>query len=80
MTKIQENANPAAVGWRWTTESGAEWEIVWTRTLGPWLMAINTGHGWSNTTTARGIPVAATLKEARQIAHDFVNGTGWAAE
>ena len=72
MTKIQENANPAAVGFRFTAESGTEWELVWTRSPDVWLMGINAGHGWI-TSTAPGIERAHTLKDARRIVAEFVN-------
>lgn len=73
--RIEERANPAAVGWRWMSESGRLWEVVWSRSAdSQWLLGIQGEDGrWQNT-VAPGIPRAATLKEARAIAHAFVNG------
>lgn len=75
--KIQEVANPAAVGFRWFGEDGTEHEITWLRGVedgGTWWIGTKIDGRWSNT-TAPGIPRAKTLKEAREIANNFIGFT-----
>jgi len=69
-SSITERANPAAVGFRWTAESGTVFELTWLRG-GSWLLGINRGQGWT-TTRAPGVEPAETLKDARRIATAFV--------
>lgn len=75
--RIEERANPAAVGFRWFAKSGTEYEIVWHRHDGrDWTMGARPDGSarWVHYGTAPGIPRAATLREARQVARAFVEG------
>lgn len=80
MVKITEIANPAAVGWRWVSESGTEYEICWTRghtrlsmgakpatgrKAGQWVHWGLLDEKWNHD---------GTLKGARVKAHEFING------
>lgn len=75
-TRIEERANPAAVGFRWFSEGGTEYEIVWPRTdARDWTIGARPDGSarWVHYGTAPGIPRAATLKEARAVARAFID-------
>jgi hypothetical protein len=76
--KITEHVNLAAVGWRWPTESGGEFEVTWIRgepsllfsikpstgpNVGKWMGPMPMHEKWNH---------AGNLKSARAMAHKFV--------
>ncbi|MPZ16273.1 MAG: hypothetical protein GEU73_18010 [Chloroflexi bacterium] len=76
---VTESANPAAVGWRWTSPAGWTHEVVWLRDTTSLHFASQTEDGgrWSAPSPIRNddyLPRKATLVEARRAAHAFIRG------
>jgi hypothetical protein len=76
-TRLFEIANPAAVGWEWTTEGGTVHQISWTR--GSHQLNYGTrGRGcrnWTNTliVAPERFGFDGTLNSARAAAQAFVD-------
>lgn len=79
--QVTERSNPAAVGWRWTTEGGSECEIAWPRGTSYLLFSLKPTVG---TYAGRWIPTEVmnrdrwsveptTLDRAREVAKQFVD-------
>lgn len=80
MIRIEERANPAAVGFRWKADSGTEYELVWHRQddLG-WTMGAKPADGptagtWVHYGRVQCPEPVSTLKAAREAARRFVDG------
>lgn len=73
--KYQEVANPAAVGWRWTSD-GRDHELVWSRDETPMTYSIRGADGkWNHMVTRHPRMAGITkLDAAREVAEWFING------